>query len=404
MLHRTSATRALQVGEILQACPARDPGLRGTLAACARVSEAFYDYAIPILWRQMDSLFPFFKILPAFQEAEISSSEDSWMRKQRFVRTLFGIPYYIHIELTSSHRACLHAWRVITLRVDQDHIESFVLHLLSRYSALNRQPLLARLQELRWIQSSITSHDILFVLPLLRVLDVEFDGPESSTIVINSVPQPFLFEALCAQVAANVPHLVGLSLKSDYHAPCYFTLFAACHSLRQIIITSMIMTSQCPHLSALFSLENLNSLTIENISEIGQNTFSKFEGFHTLEALSVEGEAQSIGYIFMAFTPSASPIRALSITISHYAGEVGFDPGEIGNMTGSQVSIWCISPQDLHSTSFPCTSEDDTMSPLHAICSLEMHNLYDISFFDVLGPEHGAVSSNDLCMMVYLTR
>lgn len=74
-----------------------DGGDRGTLAVLARTCTTFQDPALAIFWRDMDSLFPLIKCLPAgcWQERENANSRtlvsDIFLLYRRCIANTYGI-------------------------------------------------------------------------------------------------------------------------------------------------------------------------------------------------------------------------------------------------------------------------------------------------------------------------
>ncbi|KAH9924437.1 uncharacterized protein B0H18DRAFT_1119968 [Fomitopsis serialis] len=316
-----AARQALQLGEILQLIfdyfsPEQHPSSHAnrvnyqhTLATCARVNKSFNDVAVDVLWKHMHGITPLLRVLPAFQWAEITDSDDDAPQLGLFGR--------LHPKDLRRFRE--YAQRITDLTISNYALQVDPSALFCLLRALGGQSLLPRLRRLHWTQFKATNCDVLyFASPSLRTLTLYYEGsqdtPEAS-VSINSVPCEFLFEAVCEQMAAVAPCLETLTITSIC-TPCYFPPFARCRGLREVSISGELLTSQCANLSTLSSLDNLAKLEVRGVVQLHRDEVLGFQGFHALQELSIEGEPESLGHILMCLASSDATIRKLDIELN----------------------------------------------------------------------------------------
>ena len=87
---------------------------RRSLASAARTCKSFHEPALRVLWRQLESLIPFFSLLPSFTKVQenVEQPFSSWHPRDiyvswiRFERQLSGVAALLTVRLASP-RLCL---------------------------------------------------------------------------------------------------------------------------------------------------------------------------------------------------------------------------------------------------------------------------------------------------------
>ncbi|KAH9924436.1 uncharacterized protein B0H18DRAFT_432041 [Fomitopsis serialis] len=200
-------------------------------------------------------------------------------------------------------------------------VDSYVLLSLSK--ALAGQPLLPRLQKLRWSQSHLSDHDILhFISPSLHYLIFNYDGYATSIVSADSGTEClFLLDTLLQQVAAAAPSLRRLCLAAHETMPCAFVPFSVCRSLRQVDISARTLVGRCTYLSALTSLQNLTTLALSGLYTLEDDDVKALQGFSTLEQIILEGDCASLGSVLLHVGRSPSTIQKVGISVIGYNTE-----------------------------------------------------------------------------------
>ncbi|KAH9848624.1 hypothetical protein C2E23DRAFT_888881 [Lenzites betulinus] len=327
--HRnTPAQRAWLIDEVVRNILVHVPsvGSSRTLASCARVSRALSEPALDMLWSRMVDLSPLCQLLP----------EDSRPNGN----TTHGMSPS-HIEDT--HWSCFgrYARRVRKLHYHcregpSERLTQRTFAALVRRAARAGTPLLPRLEELSWLQSSqdITPY-LHFFSPSLRRVTV---------YVLVGAPRaradPDLLErgdvGLLSHLDAQSPDVEELSLEG-IELPASLEPLLAFKRLRSLRLGTVAasvseIVSYCaamPTLSTL-SVDLTNSRASASGLTHGRSSGTVHSesdlALHTLQELRVIGAPSTIAALLHAVHPD-SPLQRVALSISIPASDPDSDSG-----------------------------------------------------------------------------
>ncbi|KAI1788389.1 hypothetical protein LXA43DRAFT_1097358 [Ganoderma leucocontextum] len=211
---------------------ADDPGLIA-LARCARASPDLFEFAVDVLWRQVDSLTVVFNVLsPAFRRLKEKDNVNVYAMAGSVPEESYSrLQYYTTRIRKLSHRADLHRIQPAALSMIHCHLEG--------------EPLLPSLQVLHWSQRTPT--DVLEIL--------------------NVVP-PSLRELCIAGLSEGglVPPKIAASTASCVFSRFIHDLSTAAPSLQLLTLSGNIHSSS---IVCLGDLAKLKSLSIINFAHHG---------------------------------------------------------------------------------------------------------------------------------------
>nr|VWP00206.1 N/A [Ganoderma boninense] len=260
---------------------ADDAGLQA-LARCARASPDLFEFAVDVLWRQVDSLTVVFNVLsPTFRKQKGRKNVNVYALEGSIpVESFSRLQFYAARIRKLAHRADLHRITPAALSVIHSHLEG--------------APLLPSLEVLHWTQR--TSSDVLEILsmvpPSLRELCIA--GLSEGGLVpwptaIATSTTKYVFSQFIHDLSAAAPSLELLTLSGNIHSSSIVCL----GDLAKLKSLSIINFAH--HGFGSGYLPVLRSCAAFPLQEFGINLTDDeaFEGdvtgFHSLRTLRVHG-------------------------------------------------------------------------------------------------------------------